>query len=245
MTLKGLISRWPMLWKVLSIAFRSLRAGAYLREATYLKYTPQFEKVVSGRDPRRGLTVTTDECFTIYSSIKSTEKLDGSIAEVGVYKGNTAKLICGIKDEREFFLFDTFEGMPSSKITVHDDWESNTHQDTSLESVQSYLNGYSNVYFIKGEFPESIKRYPERCLEDKRFSFVYLDVDLYTSTLDGLKFFYPRLTQGGRLVSHNFNEKDNPGGRTPGVRKAFREFFAGSEHKIIEIAETQCMVIKD
>ena len=49
---------------------------------------------------------------------------------------------------------------------------------------------------------------------------------------------------GGRLVSHNYNLKDSPGGDTPGVQKAFLEYFSESPESIVEIAETQCLVIK-
>ena len=245
MTLAGLVSRLPMIGKVCSIALRSLWAGAYLREGVYLKYSDEFIKAMSLRDPRRGLTVTTDECFTIFSSIHATKGVKGAIAEVGVYKGNTAKLICATKRDRELFLFDTFEGMPSSKITTSDDWEKGTHTDTSLQSVKNYLSEYQGVTFVPGEFPESVEDHLELGLETMQFSFVYLDVDLYQSTLDALRYFYPKLADGGRLVSHNYNEKKNPGGRTPGVKKAFQEYFSDREHKIIEIAETQCLVIKD
>ena len=173
------------------------------------------------------MTVTLDESYTLYSSVLATASLSGAIAEVGVYKGTTAKLICEGKDDRDLFLFDTFEGMPDEKITTHDDWESYTHTDTSLKSVQSYLAQYPNITFIPGKFPESISLHPDLYLTEKKFSLVNLDVDLYQSTLDGLEFFYPRMVSGGRLISHNFNLKDSPGGNTPGVKQAFLEYFSG------------------
>ena len=73
---------------------------------------------------------------------------------------------------------------------------------------------------------------------------MHLDLDLYECTLDALKFFYPRLVPGGRIVSHNYNESRVPGGATPGVRAAFMEYVDRDTHRIIEIAETQSMLIK-
>ncbi len=245
MTLRGLFSRIRMLPKLLKIAFRSLRTGVYVRPDKYLKYDREFFRILRSRDPTRGLTVTEDESYTVYSSVLATRHLEGAIAEVGVYKGNTAKIICEVKEKKPLFLFDTFSGMPNSKISVKDDWEINTHRDTSLESVQEYLISYSDVLFVPGEFPESVAGSEHRrYIEDQVFSFVNIDVDLYQSTLDCLNFFYPRLVSGGRLVSHNYNIKRSPGGNTPGVKDAFFEFFDGQEEKIIEIAETQCMVVK-
>ena len=244
MTYKGLLSRFKMLPKVLNIAYRSLVTGTYVREAKYLKYDSEFARLMDLRDLSRGLTVTIDESYTLYSSLNATSALEGAIAEVGVYKGTTAKLICALKGDKEFFLFDTFEGMPDSKITASDRWQPGTHTDTSLASVKAYLSEYSNLHFVSGIFPESAHANHHERQIPNWFSFVNLDVDLYRSTLDALEYFYPRLVIGGRLVSHNFNLKNGLGGDTPGVQEAFHEYFSGNEHEIIEIAETQCMVIK-
>ena len=244
MTLSGLLNRFRMLPRICDIAIRSLRLGVFVRESKYLKFSPEFIRIIDLRHSSHGLTVTLDELYVIYSSVIAVSNLDGAIAELGVYKGTTAQLIAEVKKQKELFLFDTFDGMPNCKIGGYDDWELNTHKDTSLSTVQSYLSKYDNVQFVVGTFPESLSSTSINDLDQQRYSFVHLDVDLYQSTLDGLEHFWPRLVPGGRIVSHNFNLKDSPGGRTPGVRKAFLEFFSACEHKIIEVAETQCLVIK-
>ena len=233
-----------MLPSVASIALRSLRTGAYVRQTNYLKFNSSFENIMAKRDHSRGLTVTYDENYTIYSCVLATLGLPGHIAEVGVYKGNTAQLICEIKEHKELFLFDTFSGMPNKIISKSDNWELDTHRDTSINSVAEYLAGYPNVHFVPGIFPTSMSNYKSANFDNMAFSFVNIDVDLYQSTLDCLKYFYPRLVTGGRLVSHNYNLKANPGGDTPGVKKAFLEYFSESPDIIVEIAETQCLVIK-
>ena len=208
------------------------------------KYEGHFATVFAKRDARKGASLTKDEVYTLYSSVRATAELNGALAEVGVYRGGSAKLICEAKGDRLLYLFDTFDGMPDEKISK-DQWENGTHRDTSLEAVQQYLSGYPAVQYVKGVFPESIRQYPEDNLESASFSFVNLDVDLYHCTLDALRFFYPRLVSGGRIVSHNYNIVDITGGNTPGVKKAFSEYFKGRTHRIIEIADSQCLVIKD
>jgi O-methyltransferase len=47
-------------------------------------------------------------------------------------------------------------------------------------------------------------------------------VDLYQPTLEGLKFFYPRLSPGGVMLVHDYNNS-----RYPVVSKAVHEFFDG------------------
>jgi len=233
-----------MLPKVLGIAYRSLKTSAYARQGKYLKFSAEFDSVLALRDPQRGLTVTYDELYTVYSSVQATKDVQGVIAEVGVYKGNTAKVICEIKGDRPLFLFDTFEGMPNEKISHHDDWELDTHADNDLHSVKQYLSQYPDVNFIPGKFPESLDQPLGDIVKSQCYSLVNLDVDLYQSTLDALEFFYPKLSPGGRLISHNYNLKNSPGGNTPGVKKAFHEFFSGRTSQIIEIAETQCIIVK-
>ena len=174
-----------------------------------------------------------DENYTLYSSIININHLDGDIAEVGVYRGGTAKLICEVKGNKSLFLFDTFEGLPethANDLNLKKNWLN----DTSVVHVRDYLNKYENVHFLKGLFPETAKP-----IKHKIFSFVHLDTDLYKSTLDALEFFWPRLVLGGRIVSHDYNTTS-----MPGIKKAFKEFFKDNPEKLIEIADTQIMVIK-
>ena len=55
-----------------------------------------------------------------------------------------------------------------------------------------------------------------------------------------MKFFWPRMVIGGRIICHDYNNVN-----CPGVKKAFDGFFQDKQVKIIDIADTQCMVVKD
>lgn len=177
------------------------------------------------------------EAFTIYSTAKAQSILEGDMAEVGVYQGGSAKLICEAKGTRKLHLFDTFEGLPEVSETDKnfDDIEFLHKKDisnTSLDKVKNYLSKYDDVFFYKGKFPETAEP-----VKDNVFSFVHLDADLYESTLNSLKFFYPRLVQGGIIISHDYVT-------VTGVRKAFEDYFRGQNKPIIELTEQQCMVVK-
>jgi hypothetical protein len=214
------------------------------------KHDGSFSNILEKRSPSHGTSQTTDEAYTLYSSMIAANDLEGDIAEVGVFRGGSAILICETKkDDKAVFLFDTFEGMPNNKINdSKDKWrpvwkDTTTHTKTSVETVRSYLAEFKNIHIIQGIFPESLESYKENIFE-KKFCLVHLDVDLYQSTLDALEFFYPRLTTHGRIISHNYNLTYGKGGDTPGVRLAFEEYFQGKEYLIIEIADTQCLVVK-
>lgn len=175
------------------------------------------------------------EAYTLYSVAKSQSSLEGEMAEVGVYQGGSAKLICEAKGDKKLYLFDTFEGLPAvSDKDIHFGikfWKTNQFGDTSVESVKNYLSAYRNVYFYQGKFPDTAEP-----VKNSKFSFVHLDVDLYKSTIDCLMFFYPRLVRGGIIISHDYH--------TEGVQMAFKEFFNKKSVPITELAGTQCMVVK-
>ena len=200
-------------------------------EQMYEKYDSKFLGILNKIGNNRG--ADNEENYTLYSSLIATKNLQGDIAEVGVYKGGTARLICEVKGKRNLYLFDTFEGLPETNendLLVQKGWL----QDTSLESVKNYLSDFENIHFLKGVFPETAKP-----ISDKKFSFIHLDTNLYQSTLDALDFFWPRMVVGGRIVSHDYNTNS-----MPGIKKAFLEFFEKEPEKIIEIADTQVMAIK-
>ena len=180
--------------------------------------------------------ITTVEAFSIYNAVVSTAKVPGDIAELGVFKGGSARLICEVKGQRALHLFDTFKGLPpvdEGDFNQNDNTPYHEGQFTSpLKEVREYLRDFQNIHFYGGLFPGTA-----RTLTDKTFSFVHLDVDTYTSTRDALRFFYPRMSPGGLLISHDYLN-------ATGVRKAFDEFFADRPEPIVPIAETQCLIAK-
>ena len=148
---------------------------------------------------RREMLLTPVEAWQIFSLVKATAKLGGSMAEVGVYRGASARLIREADEVRPLHLFDTFEGLPETsgkdQAPLGGQFEKGSFA-CSLEDVQSYLGQLNKVYFHKGLFPASADG-----IGGERFSFVHTDVDIYESTKSVLEFFYPRMVPGGVIIS--------------------------------------------
>jgi len=183
---------------------------------------------------QRKWLLTSNEAFLIHSLARSQSQVPGAIAEVGVFEGGSARMICESKGEVALHLFDTFSGLPSAgefDACIHR--EKKNLYACSLESVQDYLRSFPNVHFHKGLFPHSAGGVPR----EEVFSFVHLDVDLYESTLNCLHYFYPRMRSGGVMLSHDYSILH-------GVRKAFSEFFHDKPEQLIELPTTQCLVLK-
>ena len=172
------------------------------------------------------------EAYHIYMASKITRKVPGDIAEVGVYKGGSAKIICSAKGDRALYLFDTFAGLPKVD-DVDQVWPFYEGKfAASYDNVKAYLAQEKNVFLYKGIFPDTSDP-----IKDKHFSLVNLDVDTYESTKKCLEFFYPRMSPGGVILSHDYLT-------VPGVRKAVDEYFADKPEPVVETAASQCIVVK-
>ena len=185
------------------------------------------------RKERRSL-LTGFEAFNVYSITRSQANLPGDIAEVGVYAGASAKLICEAKGDKTLHDFDTFEGLPESTDKDRSVYKHKKHPQyaCSLQSVKDYLQDYQDVHFYQGLIPDTA-----RPVEDRTFCFTHFDVDLYESTLACLEFFYPRMTPGGIMLSHDYS-------LLAGVKTAFTEFLEDKPEDVVELPTTQCLVIK-
>lgn len=179
------------------------------------------------------------EFQNLYSLVKKAEKIDGDIAEVGVWKGGSAKLILEAT-KKQVHLFDTFEGMPNIVSGADSGLIKKGDYRSSYNDVRDYLKEYPNVHLYRGLFPST--SWP---VKEKKFSLVNFDVDIYESTKSCLDFFYPRMSPGGIMISHDYGHSGNKA--TPGVKKAFDEFFANKPEIVFEPAHpglSQCFVVK-
>ena len=178
------------------------------------------------------MVLTLNEASQILASVRDTTKIPGDVAEVGVYMGGSAKLICEAKGNRQLHLFDTFEGLPEVSETRDSTRFHKNQYSCTLERVEKLLSKYTNVVFYKGMFPSTAKP-----VSDIRFSFVHLDVDLYESTKSCLEFFYPRMNKGGVIISHDYI-------CSKGVKTAFQEYFKNKPEPVLELADSQCLIMK-
>jgi O-methyltransferase len=173
------------------------------------------------------------ESYMIAMSVNQTSKVNGAIAEIGVFKGGSAALIGELKGEKKLYLFDTFEGLPD--LNQHDtsnEFHKGQFKETSFEYVKKLVAPFSNVTILKGYFPDTAGP-----IMNETFSLIHLDVDLHKTTKDALEFFYPRMSKGGIIISHDYVNAD-------GVRKAFDDFFQDKPEPILIVSDTQCLIVK-
>ncbi|MBC3797614.1 TylF/MycF/NovP-related O-methyltransferase [Acetobacterium tundrae] len=155
------------------------------------------------------------ELRLIAETIKD-RKIEGAIAELGVYQGKFARELNRNFPDRKLYLFDTFEGFQPEDIAVEKGLSKGVtgdFSDTSVEFIRAALPYPNQVVILKGRFPETIPK------EDLKYALVSLDADLYEPTRQGLAYFYPRLSSGGMLLIHDYNSR-----QFSGVKKAVDDY---------------------
>lgn len=151
-----------------------------------------------------------------YLALK-TSSLEGDMAEFGVYKGGSAKIISDSVPDKTIHLFDTFnEGFPEND--VFDIGHKKGEMAFPLTSVKKFLKGRKIKYHV-GSFSKTINN-----IKNLKFSFVHMDADLYQSTKEGIKFFWDKIVDGGIIVFDDVICND-----TPGVMKAIKELLPNEE----------------
>ena len=137
--------------------------------------------------------------------------IEGSTAELGVYKGKFARYINQYFPHRKLFLFDTFEGFNETDIHIEQKESFSMGEqdftDTSVTEVLKRMPHPLQCVVKKGFFPETAEGVEEE------FVFVSIDADLYSPILSGLNFFYPRLKKGGYIFVHDYNNDGYKGAK--------------------------------
>jgi O-methyltransferase len=148
-------------------------------------------------------------CYELWQLVEQSAKLDsGALIEVGVWKGGTGALIaqraalCGITDRT--FLCDTFDGVVKSG-ECDSTYRGGEHQDCTEDDVNAVMArlGVENYTILTGVFPEETGG----DVAHLRFRLCHVDVDVYESAKDVVKWVWPRLVPGGIVVFDDYGNQ--------------------------------------
>lgn len=212
----------------------------FFNERAYVQYRPdchagRFKEIVRlqktwervNRGNNRGDYA---RLYFLMANIDALEQngLPGAFAELGVYKGSTAKIMHHLAPRRDLYLFDTFEGFPDQHARADPRRLHGGGYACSLDEVRRFVGESRRVKYCKGIFPETAAMVPT----DQHFALVHLDCDLYIPTKAALDFFYPRMVPGGIMILHDYYN-----GCWPGVVQAADEFLFDKPEGLIRIPD--------
>jgi O-methyltransferase len=181
--------------------------------------------------------VSPDRAWILYTLSQQAMKLSGSVLEAGVYRGGTAMLLKNVIEQsgtnKTLRLFDTFAGMPETHA-AKDYHQAGDFADTSLQGVMARVGDAPHIKYHQGFLPATFAG-----LEDERFSFVHIDLDIYQSVLDAVEFAYPRMTPGGFIVFDDYGFAS-----CPGAREAVDSYFADKPERPLVLPTGQAVICK-
>jgi ADP-heptose:LPS heptosyltransferase len=173
--------------------------------------------------------------FTLVFDQLIKEQIYGDIAELGVYKENTAMMLATFARQigATAYLLDTFEGFDRAGLEGVDANKVMEFADTSPSQVQT-LVGAANTRYVQGYFPDTAKEIDD----DAQFCLVHIDCDLYAPFKHALSFFYDRLTPGGFMIMHDYSSL-----HWDGAERAVDEFFADKPESVVPVPDGSGTVI--
>ena len=172
---------------------------------------------------------------------------EGLIVECGVGIGWSLSIISQISSKK-IYVFDSFEGFPkgTNKDAIQYDpinyWHYK-HMNVDFVKDNLLANGVSleqiekNITFKKGFYPESFANF------DSPISFLHLDVDLYNSYKECLKYFYPLLIKGGIITFDEYDQQKILN-EWPGAKIAIDEFIIENNLQLLRHWTGYTYVIK-
>lgn len=161
-------------------------------------------------------------------------KLAGDYLEFGVHTGSTFQAAYFLAqreglDEMRFYAFDSFQGMPKSEgidqldsLYQFVEGQYACTEDEFLRSITGNGLDRQKVHTLPGWFQDTLTEKNRQKLPIEKAAVIWVDCDLYASTVPVLEFLTPLLQSGTILCFDDwFSFLGNP---DRGEQKAFREW---------------------
>jgi O-methyltransferase len=193
-------------------------------------------------DRCREATMTSIErMFALYQAVSYVEAagVPGAVVECGVWRGGSSMLAAltlqqAGSDDRELWLYDTFEGMsePDERDVSFGGEEARERYEAEdgwcaspIDEVEANMRstGYPEhrIKLVKGKVEETIPADLPASIAILR-----LDTDWYESTYHELTHLYPLIADGGVIIVDDY-------GHWQGTKEAVDEYFAENDVHIL------------
>lgn len=188
---------------------------------------------------------------TFYGNLNLAMKMmgiDGIVVECGVWKGGMIAAIAEIMGKkREYFLFDSFEGLPPAKKIDGEkatDWQKDIKSPTFFDNCSAdikfsekamELSGANKYKIVKGWFDNTLPMFKPV----ENIAVLRIDGDWYDSTAQCLNNLYKYVCSGGMIIIDDYYTWE-------GCTKAVHDFLSKNQisDKIHESKEGICYIIK-
>ena len=149
--------------------------------------------------------------FANYALKLARKNKKSNFVELGTGKGVMAKVIISNtklnkKKNINFYLFDTYKGIPISKISTNEIknttfMNKNIFKGNYYEFVKKKFKKNKNVKLIKGILPETIKKNDYLL---KNIVFLHIDLNNANSEIQSIRLLYDRLSYGAVVILDDY-----------------------------------------
>ena len=166
--------------------------------------------------------------------------LPGDYVECGVNRGGMALTVIEYAQlfnaNKDFFLYDTFDGIHSSLLT-DDEKDFGVQPDRYEECYAAVCNTfrkYPNVKIVRGEVPTTLhQRSPDKV------AFLSIDMNCVVPEIEALQFFWDKVVPGGIIILDDYGWKSHHL-----QKKAFDQFCLSHQLPILQLPTGQGLLIK-
>ncbi len=220
-----------------------------IRSYRRIKYDQKrLEQMAAIHRKNAAFTMISEELYVDNLLLAEKIKLvDGDIVECGVWRGG---MIAGIAEligkGRNYFLFDSFEGLPEAKeidgksaIAWQQNKEGENYHDNCKAEMDFAITAMEKTGVdyecIKGWFDETVPVFNK----SNEIALLRLDGDWYDSTMVCLKYLYPKVVNGGMIILDDYYTWD-------GCSRAVHDYLSQiqSASRIFTSEKIVCYIIK-
>lgn len=136
-------------------------------------------------------------------------RLDGDFVECGV---NTGLLSLAISDaldfntmDRDFWLFDTYDGIPESQMTEAElagigAWHNRHSYEECYAAVAASFAPWPRARLVRGMVPDSLASFPA----DRQVAYLSIDMNILVPEIAAARFFWDRMAPGGLILLDDY-----------------------------------------
>ncbi len=139
--------------------------------------------------------------------VKNALELNGDFVELGVFKGHTTLFLAeyiGFENEnRGWYLYDTFEGIPAEDLNnaAWGEVNKSLYVDTYVYSdVVARFQPYPNIKVIKGRVPEVFHEHPT----PQKIAFLHVDLNSARAEVAALDAIFDQMVNGGMVLFDDY-----------------------------------------
>jgi O-methyltransferase len=149
--------------------------------------------------------LTRDRLLSLYNVALYCNNLDGDFAEIGCHAGGTSYLLASVMNKgKALHSFDSFQGLSDPvEQDRYDNGSFQAHKGMTKSdklAAKFLLSVFGDDVIIHdGWIQDTLSE-----VSDKKFSLVYIDVDIYEPTKLATEFFWNRIVKDGYIVYDDY-----------------------------------------